>query len=154
MELKEQIPRFQTRFPIGSRRSHFFQKSEWIGDGIFKAYQSLVIRGSAPNEELKVWNVKCLLGPKLIQAIRELIECNETHVWVYDICQFSRLYPEHQNFGDGGKADFVEAAMCYIYNNGGEAEVIRLFQGLWRALVRLAVGTYRRVPTYLRFSKT
>jgi len=123
----------------------------WHIQGIPESgYQRKRTERGTQSMECKVF----LLGPKLIQAIRELIECNETHVWVYDICQFSRLYPEHQNFGDGGKADFVEAAMCYIYDNGGEAEVIRLFQGLWRALVRLAVGTYRRVPTYLRFSKT
>jgi len=66
--------------------------------------------------------------------------------WVYDIYQFSQLYREHEEFGDGGKSDFVEAAISYVQEKGGLEEVLAIFERLWKGLVRLAVGVITRQP--------
>ena len=63
------------------------------------------------------------------------------------------MYPEYCKYGVKARGDVMEAMMAYIHEYGGEGEVVRIFNPLWTAPVRLAVGSFRRKPQLLKKTK-
>ena len=92
---------------------------------------------------------KATLDSLLIQELRNFAESNSTHAWAYDLCEYATVYPGH-GFGDGGKQDFVEVLAGYIYEQGGEAEFLRVYEPFYTILVSIAAEVYHKDPTLLR----
>ena len=72
----------------------------------------------------------------------------DSMIWHYE-----QTYPEYYNYEFKARGDIVEIMMAYIYEYGGEGEVVRIFNPLWTALVRLEAGSFRRKPPLLKKKK-
>ena len=74
------------------------------------------------------------------------VESNNCFAWLYDVCNYGTLYPEHENYGQKAKGDLMIVMTFHISQIAGEKEVFRIFGPLWQALMRLANGVLRRSP--------
>ena len=66
VELINKIPRLKKRISLGDSASLLFQQGEWVGDGILKYYQSMIIQSMVPNDEIELRNVRCVFKSLLI----------------------------------------------------------------------------------------
>jgi hypothetical protein len=128
-----------------------FERNEWLGDGIQKHLQNILIISVLKQKGfLELWNVWLRFRVVLIQRVRESIGCNATLAFIYDIVQFSHLYDnDNANLTLKEKADIIEVIIHWMFVHGGEEAILSVFGRVWRAFIWLAGAAFTTCTRYL-----